>query len=253
MTADGTGFNADEGQVGAPHCDLDCSGVREPDWDKHADHTAGHGPRLRLQLLPERTPAPADGRCTARRRPRAQAAWDLAARDLQAAPSTRQPDRVPPRQQDLLPGQRQHRLWYACTCGGCSNGCGATNGYMQWLTADDDNGNLNDGTPHMTALFTAFNRHGIACATPTPRTAVRRRAHASADADRHAGNFQVSLSWNAVPGATSYWVFRTEGVAGCDFGKTQIATVRTQATRTRTWRRAGPTTTTSSQRLPRSA
>ena len=39
------------------------------------------------------------------------------------------------------------------------------------------------------------------------------------------GNFQVALSWNAVPGATRYWVFRTEGVAGCDFGKTRIATV----------------------------
>ncbi len=41
--------------------------------------------------------------------------------------------------------------WYARTCGGTSTGCAATNGYMQWLTADDDNGNLNDGTPHMTA------------------------------------------------------------------------------------------------------
>ena len=56
--------------------------------------------------------------------------------------------------------------WHACTCGSTSSGCGATNGYMQWITADDDNGNLNDGTPHMTAIFNAFNRHGIACATP---------------------------------------------------------------------------------------
>ena len=37
-------------------------------------------------------------------------------------------------------------LWHACTCGVSSSGCGATNGYMQWLVADDDNGNLNDGT-----------------------------------------------------------------------------------------------------------
>ena len=58
--------------------------------------------------------------------------------------------------------------WHACTCGVSSSGCGATNAYIQWLTADDDNGNLNDGTPHMTALFAAFDRHGIACAAPAP-------------------------------------------------------------------------------------
>jgi hypothetical protein len=34
---------------------------------------------------------------------------------------------------------------------------------MNWLAVDDDNGNILDGTPHMTALFSAFNRHGIAC------------------------------------------------------------------------------------------
>src|SRR5687768_17854989 len=36
-TADGTGFNQNEAQTGAAHCDLDCSGVRDADWDKHAD------------------------------------------------------------------------------------------------------------------------------------------------------------------------------------------------------------------------
>ena len=47
---------------------------------------------------------------------------------------------------------------------------------MQWLAADDDNGNLTTGTPHMTALFAAFNRHGIACATPAPGQQRLRRA-----------------------------------------------------------------------------
>jgi hypothetical protein len=46
------------------------------------------------------------------------------------------------------------------------DGCGATNGYMQWLAADDDDGNLDNGTPHMTAIFAAYNRHGIACKRP---------------------------------------------------------------------------------------
>ena len=98
---------------------------------------------------------------------------------------------------------------------------------MQWLAADDDNGNLNDGTPHMTAIFAAFNRHGIACATPAPvRTAA-------APADRPAaptltataGRLPGRALLDAGPGATGYWVFRTEGHAGCNFGKTQIAEI----------------------------
>jgi hypothetical protein len=40
LAPDGSGVNADESQVsGTPHCDLDCSGTRDLDWDKHADHT----------------------------------------------------------------------------------------------------------------------------------------------------------------------------------------------------------------------
>jgi hypothetical protein len=97
---------------------------------------------------------------------------------------------------------------------------------MQWLAADDDNGNLNDGTPHMTAIFNAFNRHGIACATPTAvNSGCASGPSTSPTLSGTAGNFQSSLSWNSISGATRYWVFRTEGHAGCDFGKTKIAEV----------------------------
>ena len=41
QTADGTGFNNNEAQTGASHCDLDCSGVRDSDWAKHADGLPG--------------------------------------------------------------------------------------------------------------------------------------------------------------------------------------------------------------------
>src|SRR3970282_457648 len=98
---------------------------------------------------------------------------------------------------------------------------------MRWRTAAADNGTLNDGTPHMTAIFNAFNRHGIACATPAPSnngcSAGPTAAPSSLTAT--AGNFQVGLSWSAVSGASRYWVFRTEGHAGCNFGKTRIAEV----------------------------
>ena len=32
-------------------------------------------------------------------------------------------------------------------------GCGTNSGYFSFLAADDDNGNLNDGTPHMQAIY----------------------------------------------------------------------------------------------------
>jgi hypothetical protein len=99
---------------------------------------------------------------------------------------------------------------------------------MQWITADDDNGNLNDGTPHMTAIYNAFNRHGIACATPARvNSGCSGQPNGTAGPTLSAtpGNYQASLSWNTVAGASNYQVFRTEGHAGCNYGKAKIATV----------------------------
>ncbi len=118
--------------------------------------------------------------------------------------------------------------WYSCTCGSASSGCGATNGYIQWITADDDNGNINDGTPHITAIRAAFNRHGIGCATPTAGNtgcSGQPNGGAGPTLGGTAGNFSAGLSWNSVAGASNYQVFRTEGHAGCNYGKAKIATV----------------------------
>ena len=74
---------------------------------------------------------------------------------------------------------------------------------MQWLAADDDNGNLNDGTPHMTAIYAAFNRHSIACATPAPVNSGCASGPAAAPSvTATGGDGQVALSWTAVPNAT---------------------------------------------------
>ena len=118
--------------------------------------------------------------------------------------------------------------WHSCTCPSTSAGCAAANGYMQWLAADDDNGNVNDGTPHMTALFNAFNRHAIACSTPTPVNSGCSGAPTVAPTvNATPGDTQISLSWNSVAGAAKYWVLRTEGHAGCDYGKVLIASPTT--------------------------
>jgi trimeric autotransporter adhesin len=226
QTVDGTGFNQNEAQQGAAHCDTDCSGVRDADYLKHNPNT----PDTALgfvctSCLTGSGPCGRQVHCAAA--PSRQAAWDLVARDLQSAPFNLDS------QSAFLVGNRLFYLgsgnigsWHSCTCGSASSGCGSTNGYMQWLTADDDNGNLNDGTPHMTAIFNAFNRHGIACATPAAVNSGCSGGPTTAPTlSVTPGSFQTSLSWNVVAGAARYWVLRSEGHAGCNFGKTKIAEV----------------------------
>ncbi len=224
LTADGTGPNRNEAQVGAAHCNTDCSGVRDADWGKHADNT----PDTALGFVcgscsASSGPCGRQVHCAAA--PARQAAWDFVARDLRAAPFNLDS------QTAFVIGNRVFYLgsgnigtWHACTCGSSSDGCGATNGYMQWLAADDDNGSVSDGTPHMTALHAAFNRHGIACATPTPvNSGCGSGPTGTATLSGSGGNYSASLNWTSVAGATSYQVFRSEGYAGCDFGKAKIA------------------------------
>ena len=166
-TSDGTGFNANEAQVGASHCDLTARASVTRDWDRHADH-ARHAARLRLRALrhwhralrssdPLRRGAVDAGRrgtsprATCRRRP--SASHPSAPSSSRTGSSTREAATSAP--------------WHACTCGGARpSGCSAANAYMNWLAADDDNGNILDGTPHMTAAVLA------------PSTVTGSRAHA---------------------------------------------------------------------------
>ncbi|MBZ5638189.1 MAG: endopeptidase [Acidobacteriia bacterium] len=223
-TSDGTGINANEAQVGTAHCDTDCSGLRDADWAKHVPNTpdtavgfvcsscvAGSGPCGR------------ETHCAAA--PVRQAAWDLVARDLRGAPFRYDSSTAFLVGNKLFyQGSGNVGAWHACTCKKkTSDGCASDSGYMQWLAADDDDGNLGDGTPHMTAIQAAFNRHGIACGTPTPRNSGCAAGPATAPVvTAIAGDERVSLSWSAVSGASRYWVLRTEGQAGCDFGKVNL-------------------------------
>jgi trimeric autotransporter adhesin len=224
QTLDGTGFNSNEAQVGAAHCDTDCSGVRDADWAKHSP--AGADTALGFVCSSCLTgPGPCGRQVHCAAAPVRQAAWDLVARDL---PSPLSQSAFVIANRLFYQGSGNVGAWHSCTCGGTSSGCGATNGYMQWLTADDDNGNVNDGTPHRNAIFAAFNRHGIACATPTAQSGCAGGPTTAPTLTATPGNSQVSLSWNSVPGASRYWVFRTEGVevnntGGCNNGKALIS------------------------------
>ncbi|MET0556605.1 MAG: PepSY domain-containing protein, partial [Vicinamibacteria bacterium] len=226
QTADGTGFNTNENQNGGLHCNTNCSGVRDADWAKHSDNTPDTPANFVCgSCLSGSGPCGRQVHCAAA--PSRQAAWDFATRDLTAAPfSLDSQTAFIVANRTFYQGSGNIGAWHSCTCPSTSAGCATANGYIQWITADDDNGNLNDGTPHMTAIFNAFNRHGIACATPSAQNSGCANGPSLApNLTATAGNFSVALSWGAISGATRYWVFRSEGHAGCDFGKALIAEV----------------------------
>jgi hypothetical protein len=151
-------------------------------------------------------------------------AWDLYARDLQGPPlSLDQSTALEIATRLAKLGSEAITNWYTCTVGG---GCGATNGYMLYLGVDDDDGNITNGTPHMTAIRAAFERHEIHCATPAAVNSGCAGGPTTAPVVTTVVQDQgVTLNWGAVTGATRYYVYRTEGPNGPSFGKIKIAEV----------------------------
>ena len=160
----------------------------------------------------------------------AEAGWDLFARDLQATLDANTALEVATRL--FFVGGSNVGSWYQCAPGvpgfpeSQLAGCVADGGYLNLLAADDDNGDLADGTPHMAAIFAAFSRHQIACGPPAGPT-VQNGGCATGPTQAPAVTVTslpngAQLSWSSVPGADRYWIFRTEGVHGCDFGKVRV-------------------------------
>lgn len=107
------------------------------------------------------------------------------------------------------------------------------------MAADDDDGNLNNGTPHMTAIFNAFNSHEIACLdTIVQQSGCSGRPNAPpSNIQVVNSNAQVTLTWSSVVNAQRYEVLRTEGVHECAQGKVLLGEV--PATETLTWTDTG--------------
>jgi Zn-dependent metalloprotease len=104
-------------------------------------------------------------------------------------------------------------------------GCGSASGYREFLAADDDNGNINDGTPHMTAIYQAFNTQEIACNTlSVVNSGCAGTPQEAPQVTVTSGDTQAVISWSSVAGASNYEVFRTEGVKECSQGKVKLAT-----------------------------
>ena len=154
-----------------------------------------------------------------------EAVWSLWKRKLQQAPyslDNNTAHEIVNRLTFIAAGNTS--TWFS---GGPPNGgCGGSSGYMNYLAADDDNGNLNDGTPHMTAIWESFNDQEIACGTPTVQDSGCAGTPTQApNVTTTSGDQQIALSWNAITGASSYEIFRAEGIFQCDFGKVKVGEV----------------------------
>jgi hypothetical protein len=147
----------------------------------------------------------------------AEAIWDLFSRDLPAAGYSADTALEIATRTTYIGASPMTGI-FQCTQG--SGGCPASAAYLNYLAADDDNGNITTGTPHYASIRAAFDRHGIAC--PTPLTGTSGCALAPDAAPTVTGtpiDKGARLSWTSVPGAVKYRVYRTEGVFGCNFGK----------------------------------
>ncbi|MBZ0111153.1 MAG: hypothetical protein K8J08_01700 [Thermoanaerobaculia bacterium] len=65
----------------------------------------------------------------------------------------------------LTPSKSAYRVASGGLCNPSAtvDGCGSTNWYTVFLPADDDDGNLANGTPNACRIWDAFDAHGIAC------------------------------------------------------------------------------------------
>jgi hypothetical protein len=209
---------------------LQCTGLRDIDFGKHASGTPATVANFTQQLCPGAPltyfpisppgPCGLDAYCEST--VSSQALWDLVNRDL-------------PNPGTAAAWTLVDRLWYlsqqtaaapfSCqTSGGSftSDGCGIGSLWETFRAIDDDDGNLANGTPHGGALFAALNRHGIACASDAEAgtTFASCAAPPAPTLTAMPGDNQVALSWTVAEPAV-YDLFRNE--AGCDANFARIA------------------------------
>ncbi|MFN7964079.1 MAG: fibronectin type III domain-containing protein [Acidobacteriota bacterium] len=203
---------------------LTCTGIRDMDFAKRQANT----PATPQDFLTNRCgsgsgPCGKESHCESF--VSGESLWDLAVRDLPASgldPATA--------------WQLADRLWmqsrkgsggnaYNCALPS-SDGCGTNSWYHKLRVADDDDGNLGNGTPHAAAIFNAFKRHNIACGNATDATNLNSSscpvlAQPTLTTSIDSGGLR--LNWSAVAGAAKYRVMRSD--FGCNRSQQPIADV----------------------------
>lgn len=206
-----------------------CSGVRDIDYAKHVGNTPaliggrGSGGANSCPATGSLGPCGREIHCEGYAP--GQAVWDLWNRKLTSAPYSFSVDKSREIGTQLTyRGMVNQTAWYLSCAATGNDACGAGSGYRSYQAADDDDGNLGNGTPHWVAINNAFDDHLVGCVTDSPVDFGCSGAPVAAPSvtatPRDKG---VDLSWAPVASAQGYRVYRTDGVHGCDFGKILVA------------------------------
>ena len=196
-----------------------CTGVRDIDYAKHNSNTPATVSNFTQVHCPTSSnykgPCGREGHCESY--VSSEALWDLPNRDL---PSPGGSSAWATTEGLWYQSRSTQTKMFNCTASGTwtSNGCFNGSLWRTFRAVDDDDGNLNNGTPNGCHIYAAFNRHGIACTTDaaanvcsTPCTPPSAPTGVNASA---AGQTQIDVSWNSVSGATSYNVYRSTTSGG---------------------------------------
>ncbi len=201
-----------------------CTGVRDIDYAKHSSGTAHTISNFVFSKCPTSSsyagPCGREGHCESY--PGSEAMWDLVNRDLTASPFSLDTNTAWFIAERLFYLSRSTSgSMYSCnTSTKTASGCSSSNWHQTLLVADDNDGNLSNGTPHASAIYNAFNRHGIACTTSTQTNSGCSAISAPSPSVTN-GNGQVTISWSSVSGASKYYVLRND--LGPNYGYAKIA------------------------------
>ncbi len=230
LSCGGRGFDLSGGNCGGygDTC-LNCTGVRDDDWDQRQAHTPATPSGFAATYC-----GSGDGPCGKEQHCEGyivgETMWDLAVRDLPAAGLD--PTTSWQLAEKLFFKSRQGSGGNAYNCAlPSSDGCNAGSWFNDLRAVDDDDGDLANGTPHAAAIFAAFARHDIACGAasdPSNQSTSTCPALASPAVVATPGANAVTLSWDPVPDAASYVVLRND--LGCGYPFNVVATVAAPAT-----------------------
>lgn len=220
-----------------------CTGVRDQDYAAHED---GGGTPIATPFTPANFTGPQcpggffgagpcgqEVHCEAY--PPGGAVWDLAARKLSTDFDLATAWLITER--DWMLGMQIATASFNCNSSTfASDGCAATSWFQAMLAADDDNGNLADGTPHAARLFQAFADHAIACGTagsPSNQNssgcaalaapAVSATASLRLPGAEGAPANSIDLDWAPIANAQGYQVLKNHG--DCSLSYQHVATV----------------------------
>jgi subtilisin-like proprotein convertase family protein len=202
---------------------LSCTGFRDHDWAARQANTPATPQEFVVNNC-ETGSGPCGGEEHCEAYPVGEAMYDFVTRDLTASGM------------DIDSAwQLAERLWYTTRQGSggpiytCalpdSDSCAASSWYQHMRVADDDDGDLANGTPHAAALYAAFARHNIACGLPgDPENQSSSSCPSLATPVLTLSTVATGreLAWTEVIGADEYLVYR--GDLGCNRQQVPVAT-----------------------------